>query len=336
MHTTRVTVLAAAILALTGWAFAAGETTKAEPKAPAKPASAKQIDRWVQDMDADSAAVRDRAVKRLIEAGAAVIGPVARAAKGKSLEVTVRSVSVLEALLKSADKDTAAAARAALTKLAADQSHPAGQEAKRALSEPKRRVRAMNGVVFGQMVAQVRVGAAGGGMRVTLRNANGRKDVDVDDNGRKIHITEDKNGIVVKVQEKAEGKKKPKAKEYKAANAAELKKKHPEAYKLYEKYGKQKGANLVLNLGNVRVGAVPGGAIMPVKAVAERPVARPRIDVRKAARLIDKARAELKAAIEKLKAGGKDAPDAKALAELVKRIEAAEAGLAEARKSLPR
>jgi len=86
----------------------------------------------------------------------------------------------------------------------------------------------------------------------------------------------------------------------------------------------------------VRVGAVPGGAIMPVKAVAERPVARPRIDVRKAARLIDKARAELKAAIEKLKAGGKDAPDAKALAELVKRIEAAEAGLAEARKSLPR
>ena len=66
-----------------------------------------------------------------------------------------------------------------------------------------------------------------------MQNINGVKKIVANENGRKIQINDDPNqGIVVTVTENG------KAKKYEAKNADELKKKHPDGYKIYEKYSK--------------------------------------------------------------------------------------------------
>lgn len=64
---------------------------------------------------------------------------------------------------------------------------------------------------------------------------NGKKTVDVKEDGRTVHVEEDAGGIVMSVTGVEDGR--PATVEFKAKNAAELKKNEPEAYALYEKWG---------------------------------------------------------------------------------------------------
>ena len=345
----RATVVSALILLLAGWVVAESDQAahKAQGATPAKAApsgagaTAEQIQQWVRDLGADRASLRDRAVERLIQAGAPAVAPVAQVAKGDSLEVTIRGVSVLKALMDSKDEATAEAAKAALKKLAADESHEAGKQAQRALeqAQPKRRPMDAREARLRQLLAarmQIAGVAAGGAnaIRMSVSTTNGEKQIDVTENGRTIRITEGKGGITVRVAEKPEGDKKPepKPKEYKAATAAELRTKHPEAHKLYEKYAKRQGAGFVVNLGNLGVArAVRPQRIAPA-GVAR--AARPRRNLRSSAKLLHEALDELGKTIEKLKAAEKGKLSAEEIAALAKQLEAAREKIAEARKGL--
>jgi hypothetical protein len=76
-------------------------------------------------------------------------------------------------------------------------------------------------IVNGAHVA-VRIGAAGNGAMV--------RDVDVNDNGRTVHIHEGPDGLAMAVTER-DGQ----FAQYRAANSDELKQKDPEAYQIYDK-----------------------------------------------------------------------------------------------------
>src|SRR2546426_468022 len=83
----------------------------------------------------------------------------------------------------------------------------------------------------GQIQIQVQAGGVagpGGFKRMHMKNVNGVKEIEVDDNGKKVKIVDDpNNGIKVEVTEKnKEGKEE--TKKYEAKNADELKKNHPE------------------------------------------------------------------------------------------------------------
>ena len=324
---------------------AAGALAAPAEKAPPAPPAPEKIAQWVKDMDADSAAVRDDAVAKLTQAGKQAVGPVAQAAKGDSLEVTTRSITVLSNLLAGEDPAVKAAAKAALAELAKDEKHEAGKQARRALQaaeprRPNRRDPFGGRINVGGAVIQLVPG--GGAMQIAMANVNGEKTVDVNENGRKVKITEGKGGIVVTVTEKPEAGKKPEPKEYKAASEAELKKKHPEAHKLYEKYGKNQGAAGMANF-QIIAGGGPGLVVQPGQIQA-RPVLPPRRgELAATGKLVDEAQKELDQAIAKLQAvvdskenriWGKIGPDEAAA--LVKQIESAKKKLAEARKSLPK
>ena len=64
-------------------------------------------------------------------------------------------------------------------------------------------------------------------------NGQGTRDMTVNENGFKVHIHEDNSGLKMEVTDKGE------TREYAAKNAAELKEKEPEAFKIYEKYNAQ-------------------------------------------------------------------------------------------------
>jgi polyhydroxyalkanoate synthesis regulator phasin len=72
---------------------------------------------------------------------------------------------------------------------------------------------------------------------IKIRNVNGVKNIYVTENDRKITIIDDPDrGIKIEITDNKDGK--PATRTFQANNIAELQKKSPEAYKLYQKYSK--------------------------------------------------------------------------------------------------
>ena len=229
---------------------------------PAKPAAtADDVRQWAKDLDSDIFVKRQEAARILSEAGKAAVGPLAETAEGKSLEATTSAVDILHRLADSADAATRDAAKAALEKLAQGSHAEAARLAKEALTPPQQSPGAVpggpnfgGGIQFGgniqlgnggiiqiQPGGNIQIGPGGNGQpmpggiqvfRIQANAAGGNRTVDVDDNGKKVHIQEDQNGIEVSVTEKVNGQ--DKTDKFKAKDADELKKKFPEAHKLYE------------------------------------------------------------------------------------------------------
>jgi hypothetical protein len=236
---------------------------KADPvKAQPSPA---EISQWIKDLDSDTFATRQTAADMLVQTGKPTVEPVAEAAVGKSLEVTMQAIGVLRRLMQSADAATHDAAKDALEQLAKSES-AAAVPAKEALKPPPApaaqpgniRIGNLNGGGNIQLVPGLRGNIqiipggnipAGGVQvfRIQANNVNQNRTIDVNENGKRTHITEDANGIEVKVTESAGGKEKTDT--FKAKDADELKKKFPEAHKLYEKY--MNGAGI----GNLQIQA---------------------------------------------------------------------------------
>lgn len=338
-----------ALLLLAVAAAVTGETTEktAETDSATPEATAPDIAQWVKDMDSDTFTVREQAVARLTQAGKAAVGPVAKAAKGDSLEVTTRAIKVLKNLMGATDAPAKAAAITALEKLAKDENHPAGHMAWQALQPRKGPGRGRGigtGRIFigGNVVVGNVVAVGPGRVRIAFTNVNGDKSIDVTENGKKIKITENKGGITVTVTDPPQGDKKPKPKQYKAANADELRKKHPEAHKLYEKYAKGRGAVI----GNIQIavaGQAVAGRAAAINAVPRRGRGRGARTVQmvKSAKLIDEARKQLdqaaagiKAVLEAQAKRAVRKGDKLDLAKLLEQITAARKKLAEARKNL--
>ncbi len=108
----------------------------------------------------------------------------------------------------------------------------------------------------------------GGGLQFKAQNVNGRRVIDVTDGDKKIHIENDpQKGIEVVVTEKVDGKEK--VNKTTAKNEEDLKKNHPEADKIYQKYSQMGGAQ------NFRIqgfaggigGPLPNGAIPAIPGV---------------------------------------------------------------------
>jgi hypothetical protein len=269
-----VALLSMALLAVLAIASRGRAEDPATPSKPADagktPASPDDVRRWAKDLDSDIFATRQEAGRKLFEAGKEAVAPLAEASSGKSLEVTTAAVDILHRLSQSGDPSTRDAAKAALEGISKGTNGTAADLAKEALAPPANQTAGGNfqpGIQkFGgniQLGGGIRIiGPAAGGniqilpggnlqpvpggaiqvFRIQANANNGNRNIDVDDNGKKVHIHEDQNGLEVRVTEKVNGQEKTDT--FKAKDAAELKQKSPEASKLYEKYG-QNGAGAI-------------------------------------------------------------------------------------------
>ena len=103
---------------------------KSNPASRDKPAPTdEQIAAWIRDLDADSFAVREEAMRRLIAAGAPAVAPVARAVSGASAEASWRAMVVLRSLGVQEDPLRLDAVIAALARVAQSPDHPAAGRA---------------------------------------------------------------------------------------------------------------------------------------------------------------------------------------------------------------
>ncbi|MBN1418263.1 MAG: hypothetical protein JXP34_05770 [Planctomycetes bacterium] len=203
-----------------------------------------EIPRLARELDADDYDTREAATERLAAIGKPAIPALEKAAAGESLEATLRAVEILERLRDSDDEETRTAARQALERLSEGEHAAAARQAKKALA-PK--IQEKNSMPFGQLgfgAVQIQIG---GGLRsksVSVRNVNGVKEIDATEDGRKIRIREGgPDGIRVEITATKDGKEKTDT--YAAKDAEELKKKHPEAHRIYEEYAENRGAATV-------------------------------------------------------------------------------------------
>jgi hypothetical protein len=228
-----------------------------------------EIENWIAKLDSPRFSERQEARRRLSAAGVEALPKLIQsAANPQSREVSATVLDLLEELYRSPMPDTRADAEEALKQISADESNQLADEAERILKGPDeseyiprpsfgqrqalRRLQAARAgriQVGGQIQLGGRIQLGGGGgiqiMRMNVQNANGIRTIDVQENGKKITIKDDpKNGIELSVTEKVGGQ--DKTEKYAAKNLEELKKQHPEAEKLYQKYAKNGGLQAIV------------------------------------------------------------------------------------------
>jgi hypothetical protein len=190
-----------------------------------------QVAEWIKQLDSDRFAERTEASHKLQAAGIAAIDALAKAATAASREVMLRALDILKHHFTEGDEAEQKAARAALESLAAGDHPSVSARAKLAL-QPPAPPQPANLIPMGRVQIQMQV--QGKNKRRIRIDAQGRH-IEAEENGRQVKIDVWKDGSIdVAVTESQDGKKI--TKKYKAKNEAELKKQHPEAYKLYTKH----------------------------------------------------------------------------------------------------
>ncbi len=242
----------------------ASETAPAEAGPDLGTSSSVPIAELVRQLDSPRFAERTEASRRLDEAGKEAFPALAEAALGDSREATVRAIEILRKHSQEGDEATTTAAKESLQKIAASDHAFAARRAKDALTPPQPTPTVPN-IQLGPIIPNLPFGAqqnptADPGERDgwefktrRIQINNGVKQTEVTENDVKVKITEDANGgIQMEVTSKKDGKQA--TEKYSAKNADELKKKHPGAGKLYEKYGQPLGGGIQIRA----VPAVPG------------------------------------------------------------------------------
>ncbi len=229
----------------------------------------------IKDLDANRFSTRQDAYRKLKELGKNAIPALTEAALGTSREASRRALELLKEHFAADEGELKEAAKAALQKLVDSDQPPIARIAKDALEpNPVEPAQPMIQLGQGQIQLQFQIG---GNQRVRAKTVNGVKDVEATENDRTVKIHEDPNkGITVEVTEKTEGKNV--TRKYAAKDAAELKKKHPDAHKLYEKYNQGGGIQVqafqipALQMQQIQAGLnppMPPGLINP-KELADK------------------------------------------------------------------
>jgi len=261
-HYTRLSLVAAAMaLALP---VMAQEGSAGDATADAQPqASADEIAGLVERLDSNQFTDRQAASEKLTAIGQPAIAAVAEAAVGESLEVTVRSIDILRKLADSDEEKVTEEAKAALEQIAESDRPSAARRAKDALKalEPPEQPR--NALIQGGAI-QINV-AAGGMKKINVKTVNGVKEINAEEGDRKVKIVDDpKAGIKMEVTTKKNGKEV--TEKYEAKDEKELKKKHPEAHKIYKEYDKAGGGmmfRMQIGGGNVPIRVGRPQAVRP-------------------------------------------------------------------------
>jgi hypothetical protein len=283
------------------------------------------FDALVKQLDAEQFTDRQDASQKLIEAGADAIEVLRKAAAGESREARMRAVEILKRHFQGDDDALKKAALDALQKLAEADKPIVARMAKEILKpKPAQPAPGQGGFRIGPAQIQIQVqNVAGGKRQVRTKITNGVKEIEAEEDGRKVKIVDDpNNGIKMEITEKKDGKET--TRKIEAKNADELKKKDAEAHKIYEEYSK--------NAGRLQIRGIQ---VQPRRAIPLqlRPLRRIR-DLRGAQDQIEKAAKELDEAVKQLKKAIEDGSQADELKKSVKRLEQVRKEVEEAKEKL--
>ncbi len=227
-----------------------------------------QVQRWIERLDAPRFSDRARASLELQRLGSAAIEPLEKVVLQGDSEAAERALGILKRNLLSDNPKFSDPAREVLQRIAKTENHPQAPFAERILtppeSEPQPSAR--------RLAVPMRVAPMKMNIQVQIRSVNGKKDIQIKQNGQQFRFRDEGDGIAV---ERPDGKGGVKKEKYK--NKEELKTKDPEAHQIYERYSGN-GNRIQIRIGQPFQRQVPGLQI------------RPRIEVRPPQALPDQRR----------------------------------------------
>lgn len=196
-------------------------------------AKAAELESWIEQLTESSLTKRRKAKEALVQADAAAIPLLAKAALSDRRELIVYSLEILGTLAdKSPAEETRKAARTTLQTLADSELPSTSERAKQILSsQPTDGIEAFPGWDDPNS-------GYGGGMNgavkrsVSVSSVNGVKTIRIEDSGKITTFRDEPRGAI-RVTLEDEGKKK---KEFVAKNLADLKKKDADSHALYEQH----------------------------------------------------------------------------------------------------
>jgi hypothetical protein len=247
-------MLAAAGMLL-GCLWAQAEEVAAVPDTTPGAQAATDQSRLIPQLDNVEFSERQAASQELLEAGKAVFPQLEKAAQEGSREASGRALDILKTHYARGDDETKQAAQAALERLAKSHNAGAAQRAHEILNPPKPEENAFNGrfgavpIIRGANIQiQVAGNVAGARRMSTRRDANGKVEIEAEENGKKTKIVKQPDGsIEMEITETVNGKET--TKKHSAKNYDELKMKDAEAAKIYDQYNAGGVGNLQIQAG---------------------------------------------------------------------------------------
>ncbi len=246
----------------------APESKEAEKAAsPGKPhvstptVTPEELEKLVQQLDADSFSDRQAASQRLAELGRSAIDALIRAAASESLEANVRALDILKKHLDSQDAELKKSAKEALEKIAVGPRAPSARRAKDILKayEEREKLQQQAANVPGRIHVMAQAQMMGGQGVRRVQVVNGVKTIEGEDKDGKFRIVEDpKEGITVELSRKKDNKEV--TEKFQAKNAEELQKKHPQAYEVYKRHSQAGG--IMIQAGPIAIGQVQAAPVV--------------------------------------------------------------------------
>ena len=219
------------------------ETESADAAAPNSSETQILLDDLIDELDSPRFTNRIQAARKLKAAGEQAIETLSRVTQTGTKETASQALQILKEHLENKNNsDLQIAAKKALEQISADDKNPSSSAAKGILNNEANAQSTQNPPARRLMIRPGNLKAAA--MRVQFQNNNGKIKIQVEKNGQKTAITEDKDGIKV---EKKDANGKSTTKTYK--NVDEMKLKDKEAHQIYQKYQKV-GGGIQIQLGN--------------------------------------------------------------------------------------
>jgi hypothetical protein len=265
-----------------------GEPVPAAPE-PTAPPTERELADWVRDLGNPAYAVRDKAQAKLTAAGELALDPITRAVTSTEPEVRQRAVEILRRHAAGTSEPIGTKARVALEDLSRSEDMAVARAASSAMAtnDRKRQEAQLEATTRDRMmvrggravfmpgkplvVARARaIAIAPGATSLQISVVNGKRSLIAKADGQKVEISDggdDKGGIKMSITKKVDGKEVKES--FTAKDADELKTKHAEAYKVYEKYTKPAAKpplKAIVDPAEIWKGALPKQAAPPKAA----------------------------------------------------------------------
>jgi hypothetical protein len=279
-----------------------GEPVPAAPEPAAVPTE-RELSDWVRDLGDPAYTVRDKAQAKLMAAGELAFEPVTRAVAATEPEVRQRAVEILRRHAAGTSEPIGTKARVALEDLSRSEDMAVARAAASAMAtnDRKRQAAELEATVRDRMmvrggravfmparplvVARAKaIAIAPGATTLQISVVNGKRSLIAEADGQKVEISDggdgDKGdgGIKMSITKKVDGKDVKES--FTAKDADELKTKHAEAYKVYEKYTKpaeKPPLKAILDPAEVWKGALPKEAVPPKGDATQKSADTPKL-----------------------------------------------------------
>ncbi len=219
------------------------KTESADAAAPTNSETQILLDVLIDELGSPRFTNRIQAARKLKAAGEQAIETLSRVTQSGTRETASQALQILKEHLENKNNsDLQIAAKKALEKISADDKNPSSSAAKGILNNEANAQSTQNPQARRLMIRPGNLKAAA--MRVQFQINNGKIKIQVEKNGQKTAITEDKDGIKV---EKKDANGKSTTKTYK--NVDEMKLKDKETHQIYQKYQKV-GGGIHIQIGN--------------------------------------------------------------------------------------